>query len=170
MKKGDIAVLSFKVLSIYAVIQSIYQIYNFIYYLSYRNQLDSGEKYNLLLASVPAVLLILCAAILWFGSPVIADKIFKDGQTEIKTSSSIEDIQCVAFSVVGIFLLSTSLPAFVEVVLVMQMASEVNDSSGSMTPTIIEILLKVGLGTWLLFGNRGFVNFLKYMNGKRGKF
>jgi hypothetical protein len=48
MKKTEIAILSFKVLSIYVVLQSIYQVYNFIYFLSYQKQLEAGEKYYLL--------------------------------------------------------------------------------------------------------------------------
>ncbi len=170
MKKSEIAILSFKVLSIYAVIQSIYQVYNFLYFLSYQKQLETGEKYNLLLAFIPSLLMILCAIILWFGAPILASKIFKDDKQKIDTSSSYGNLQSVAFSVVGLFLLSTSLPAVVEVVLVTLVASDTTNSIGALTPAIVEIILKVTLGTWLLFGSQGFVNFLMYMNGKREKF
>ena len=113
MKKHEIAILSFKVLSIYAVIQSIYQVYNFLYFLAYQKHLDNADKYNLLIASVPSILMILCAIILWFGSPLLASKIFRDNDRGFEIKSTIKDIQRVAFSVVGLFLLSTSLPAVV---------------------------------------------------------
>ncbi len=170
MKKHEIAILSFKVLSIYALLQTINGFYSFLYYLFYQKQLDLGEKYNLLMSSVPSLIIGLSAVILWFGSPFLANLVFKKDDVEMKLFSSLEDIQRVAFSVVGLFLIATSLPAVVEIILVLQMASETKGGSGSMIPTIVEILLKGSLGVWLLFGSRGLVNFLMYMNGKREKF
>ncbi len=166
MKKTEIAILSFKVLSIYAVIQSLYQVYNFLYFLSYQKQLEAGEKYNLLLASVPSLLMILCAIILWFGSPLLANKIFENNEFKVESPSSYENFQSVAFSVVGLFLLSTSLPAVVEIVLVALMTTDTKNNFASLAPTIIEISLKVALGTWLLLGSRGFVNFLTRLSTK----
>ena len=141
MKKTEIAILSFKVLSIYAVIQSLYQVYNFLYFLSYQKQLEAGEKYNLLLASVPSLLMILCAIILWFGSPLLANKIFENNEFKVESPSSYENFQSVAFSVVGLFLLSTSLPAVVEIVLVALMTTDTKNNFASLAPTIIEISL-----------------------------
>ena len=167
MKKHDIAILSFKILSIYAVIQFIYQFYTFVYYISYEKQLELDQKYSLLLSSVPSLLMALCAIILWFSAPMFANLIFKNDDNEINSQSSLADIQRVAFSVLGMYLIATSLPAVVEIILVIQMTSEVKNGSGSMVPTIVEILLKGILGVWLLFGSNGIVNFLRYMNGKR---
>ena len=167
MKKHEVAILSFKVLSIYAVIQFIYQFYSFLYYLSYKEQLEFDQKYDLLLSSIPSLLMAMCALILWFGAPMLANSIFKKNDNEINSQSSLADIQRVAFSVLGMYLIAASLPAIVEIILVVQMASEVKNSSGSMVPTIVEILLKGILGVWLLFGSHGLVNFLRYMNGKR---
>jgi|GEM_PF-3013532 len=170
MNKQEVAVLTFKAMSLGALIKTINEVYSLLYFLFYQNQLSSGDKYSLLMAAIPSLLLALSAIILWFGAPFLSNLVFKQDETEVLLNCSLADIQKVAFSAIGLFLLATSLPAVVEIILVLQMASNVERGSISMVPTIVEILIKGLLGLWLLFGSHGLVNFLKYLDGKRGKF
>ncbi len=170
MTKHEIAILSFKVLCIYAVIQSIDRIYTFLYYLFYEKQIDIADKPNLLMSAVPSILMVFCAIVLWFGAPLLAKSIFSEDVSEIKSQNSLEDIQRVAFSIAGLYMLATSLPELVEVTTVILTVPAENRNPGSMVHIIVTFLFQASLGFWLLFSSRGLVNFLMYMNGKRGKF
>jgi hypothetical protein len=170
MTKHEVAILSFKVLCIYAVIQSVDRIYTFLYYLFYKNQIDIADKPNLLISAVPSILMILCAIALWFGAPLLARTIFRGNVSETKSQNSLLDIQRVAFSIAGLYMLATSLPEIVEVIAVVLTVPVNKRSPGSMIHIIVTFLFQASLGFWLLFGSRGIVNFLLYLNGKRENF
>lgn len=170
MTKHEVAILSFKVLCIYAVIQAIDKFYSFLYYVFNEPNLDYGSKLNILIASVPSLLMALISVLLWFGSPLLARTIFKRSTSETEPPSSLADIQRIAFSVVGLFLLSTSLPDLVEIIIVIISNSIVQSGLNSIVHSIVALLVKVSLGFWLLFGAGGIVNFVRYMNGERKNF
>lgn len=167
MTKREIATLSFKVLSIYAIIQAINQSYNVLYYLIYKNQLDDTSRINLVLNSVPIILLTLCCIILWCAAPFLATSIFKATTSENSSQASgvqasLVSIQVIAFSVVGLFILATSLPNLVDIIVVILLTSK--SIQGGTVPIIHDIIvlsLKVVLGFWLLFGSHGIVNFIR---------
>jgi hypothetical protein len=119
MTKREIAILSFKVLSVFAFLQAIDKSYNVLYYLIYKNQLDVASKVNIVMVSVPPLLLGICGILLWYTAPLLAASIFKSIAPQDGTHASLVDVQMTAFSVVGLFILATGLTDLVSVVVVM---------------------------------------------------
>jgi hypothetical protein len=163
MTKREIAILSFKVLSIYTFIQAIDKSYYILYYLIYKNQLDVGRRLNLVMTSVPPLLLALCGVILWYTSPLLATSIFKSTTPEDGSQASLVSIQIAAFSVVGLFILATGLPNLVDMTVVILTAGSIQGGAGAMIHDIVVLVLKVALGLWLLLGSHGLVKFIRSM-------
>lgn len=166
MTKNEIAILSFKVLSLYAIIQTIDKLYYFLYYFLYESQLDNAYKHNLLLSSVPSLLMASCAIMLWFGAPFLAKSIFNKISSEAESQATLVDMQMIAFSVVGLFILATSLPDLVEIVAVILTASSIQGGAGSLVHNIVTLILKAVLGFWLLLGSQGIVGIIRSQRAK----
>ena len=92
----------------------------------------------------------------------MASSVSKSAAFENKPDASLADIQTVAFTVVGLFLLATALPEMVNVIVIF-FTLWVVGSKPTLIHNIIALFLKVGLGLWLLLGSRGFVNFIRSM-------
>ncbi len=162
MTKRQAAILSFKVLSVYAMIRAIDRSYDIIYYIFYRAQLDQGGRYNLGLISIPSLLWVLCGILLWFIAPFLATSIFKSTHEEEPRASS-GDIQEIAFSVVGLFVLAMALPDLVSVVAIMLTFASTRGAGSAMIDRLVVIVAKSVLGLWLLLGSHGIVRFLRAM-------
>jgi len=156
MTKREIAILSFKILSIYAFIKVIDNVY---YTLgSITSTEDHGA--NLVLIIAPQLLLVLCGILLWYIAPRLATSVFKSSSIENEPNASLSDIQTVAFSVVGIFLLAISIPELVSIIVVYN-TMWVAGSKEILIKGIIVLSIKIILGLWLLLGSRGLVKFIR---------
>ena len=155
MTKREMASLSFKVLSIYTFIRVIDQLQYVFYYFQNEPVLE-----NLLTKILPPLLLLFCGGLLWYLAPFLASSVFKSSTPENEPSASLADIQTVAFTVVGLFLLASALPEMVNVI-VISFTLWVIGSKPALIHNIIVLFLKVGLGLWLLLGSRGFVKFIR---------
>jgi hypothetical protein len=159
MTKKEIATLSFKVLSLYAFIKVIDKLAYIISFIS-KNDLSGASRINTIQMAVPALSLLFCGILLWYTAPLLASSIFKETVSEDKPNASLMDIQIVAFSVVGLFLLANSLPFFVRAALWYSMGSfSVKELAGDITAFLLQSIL----GFWLLLGSRGVVKFISSM-------
>ena len=154
MTKKEIATLSFKVLSLYAMLQLIDKLGYIISYLLYGDR--SGAKFlNFIIWAVPPLLFLICGILLWYTASPLASSLFRTTGSEDKSNTSLIDIQVVAFSVVGLFVLAESFPNFVRVAVWYYLANAIQKSplagDGS------AFLLRSAFGFWLLFGSRGIV-------------
>jgi len=163
MTKREIAVLSFKVLSLYAFIEAIDKSNYILYYLYYKDQMGLDKKFDIALTSVPPLLSAICGIGLWFAAPLLAKSIFKSEVPEDGTQASLVNVQTTAFSVVGLFLLATGFPNLVNVVLIILTSTSIQGSSRVMIHNIVGFVLKIALGLWLLLGSRGLVKFIRSM-------
>jgi len=163
MTKKEVAILSFKVLSVYAFIKAIDRSYDFLYYFFYRSQLDEGSRINLELISIPSLLYALCGIALWFAAPLLATSIFKSAPPEEEPGASSADIQEIAFSIVGLFVLAISLPDLVRVISIMLTSSSYRGARNAMIHSTVVLAAKSVLGFWLLLGSHGVVKFVRSM-------
>lgn len=156
MTKREIAILSFKILSIYTFISVIDKLPYILDSIS-----RSGDiRENLLMITIPPFILALCGVILWKASPYLASFLCKSTIIQEEPSASLKDIQAAAFSVVGLYMLASSLPECVNVIVVY------NTTYGDkvfLSQLISVLLLKSCFGLLLLLGSRGIVNFLRSM-------
>jgi len=155
MTKKEIATLSFKLLSLYAILQLIDKLAYIISYLIYGDL--SGVKFlNFIAWAVPPFLFLVCGILLWYTASPLASSLFKTAALDDKFNASLTDVQIVAFSVVGLFVLADSLPNFVRVAVWYSTSIEKSALSGDGAA----FLLRSVFGFWLLFGSRGIVNFI----------
>ena len=170
MTRIDISILTFKVISIYAFIKAIDKMTDIMYYiLQYENMHEHSAFLNLIIISLPILLLAICGILLWSLAPVLSNFIFKTQQEENKTDISLTSIQMVAFSTIGLFVLASSLPDFVNVILVIITSKSVEGGETSMIHMVIVLILKISLGLWLFFGTRSIVNFIHTQHHYRPK-
>jgi len=163
MTKKEVAVLSFKVLSVYAFMKAIDRSYNFLYYFLYRNQIEEHRQASLGLISIPSLLYGLCGIALWFIAPYLASSIFKSTQPEEGARASYADIQEIAFSIVGLFILAISLPDLVSAITFFLMSSSTFGAKNAMVHSIVVFTAKSILGLWLFLGSHGIANFVRSM-------
>ncbi len=161
MTKREIAILSFKILSVYAFIQAIDKCSYVLYYIISQDQFDPAAKVGLISISVPPMLSALCGTILWFTAPLLATSVFKATGSEYTSTASLADIQIVAFSVVGLFILATGFPDLVNVLTVNLTASWIEGGWRATIHNIVVLVLKIALGLWLLLGSDGIVSFIR---------
>jgi len=157
----DIGTLSFKTLSIYSVIQGFN---NLPYALRYAQ--EGGSMLTLFLLDLsPPVSLIVGGVLLWFVARPLAYSILKPGESENnRQEPSAADIQSIAFSIVGIYILSTALRSLID--LAAMLYGHVSAPIGvevSVVKESVYFLSKAILGLWLLLGSRGLVNFIRSM-------
>lgn len=161
MRRKEIAVLSFKVLSLYAFIKAIDKLTDIFYYIFQNKNMHDNTTVNILIISGPLLLLALCGLLLWYTAPLLSNSIFKSIVPENKTDASLANIQMIAFSTIGLFILATGLPDLVNVVLVIVTSTLIEGGINSMIHIVIVLILKNSLGLWLLFGSRSIVNFVR---------
>jgi hypothetical protein len=155
----EIATLSFKVLSLYAFIQAIDKLPSFINYMYKYNFIEAGILNSMIFAA-PMLLLLLCGGLLWFIAPFLASIISKSDISVDGSAASLLDIQVVAFSVVGLYMLADSLPALVRSV-IWHFTGGYLYKSSPLVGEIMGFLVRITIGLWLLFGARGLVNLIR---------
>ena len=161
MTKKEIATLSFKMLSLYAFISAIDKLPRIFYSMSH-NDLRGPGMINFVMAAVPPLLLVICGMLLWFMAPLLAVSIFKSTVSENEPNASFVDIQTIAFSVAGLYVLASALPNLVESVSMYYIiVSHTTEGGAPLGETIIVLMLKIALGFWLFFGSRSIVKFIR---------
>ena len=159
MTKREIATLSFKVLSIYALIKAIDYLSPLINYMS-KYRLSEVSILNFTFYAAPMLLFLLCGGLLWFLSPLLASSISKSTIAE-DAAASLLSIQAVAFSIVGLYMVANSLPAIVRsTIWHFTSASLYMGKSSPLLGDIMGSLVQIVLGLWLFFGSRGLVSFI----------
>ena len=170
MNKREIAVLSFKVLSFYAFIQAIGKMSDIIYQI-FEGTHDETFVMNILLKSIPLILLVFSGIILWYVAPPLANNIFKAPIHEDKTEASSIDIPMIAFSVVGLCLLSTALTNVADFIILLLsfLGTPIAETKTILIYNTFVFLLKVVFGLWLLFDSRRIVKYVYRGKGDASK-
>jgi hypothetical protein len=161
MTKKEVAVLSFKVLSIYAFVKALDRSYDILYYLFRKDQLGEAARTSLGLKSIPSLLWAASGIVLWFIAPLLATSIFKTTTPEEEPAASSEAIREIAFSIVGLFVLAMSLPDFVSTVAIMVVFPPGPGSGNVMAYSTALLVAKLLLGFWLLLGSHGIAKFVR---------
>ena len=112
MTKKEIAILSFKVMSIYAFIHAADKLPEIFNYMSHTIAHEQVSLINLVPIAVPPLLITICGILLWYGAPLLASSIFKTMVSEEKPQLSSEDVKEIVVSVFGLFVLASSMPDF----------------------------------------------------------
>lgn len=169
MTTRDIAKLSCKILAIYTVVNAI-KVFGYIAFSSssFLQQLNIGTKILLIITSfMPFVLLSVLGIILWLYADQFAKHIVSDKDLpveELKPNS--ENIQVIAFTVVGIFVLADAIPRLTEVfssIILLHSLQEqhIRTIHADTIARAIGLIIQFIIGFWLFLGSHGIVGLLK---------
>ncbi len=178
MTKKEIVSLSLKLAGIYCLIMSlsylsfaIMSVVSFLRGQGFWDMLTSITPFVLLLLSfTPVVLLLLFGVYLIFSSKLpskMASSIIEEEKT---TSFTFQDIQVLAFSIIGVWLLSSAIPSFIQVIV---RITVLHSSSQQSVPVyyisqIVAVVLKLALGIYLFSGSKGLVKLWQKFQSTRG--
>jgi len=163
MTKKEIVSLSLKLAGIYCLIMSIS--YSGFAIMSARSALKQGfwemltsitPFVSLLLSFTPVVLLLLFGVYLIFSSKLPSKMAASIIQEEKTTSFTFQDIQVLAFSIIGVWLLSSAIPNFIQAIVqttIMYSRSRQSVSVYFMSQ-IVAAVLKLALGIYLFSGGK----------------
>ena len=122
-----------------------------------------------LLQLVPIAGLILLALILWTQADAISAYMVRESADDAAPALSVERLQALAFSVMGLYVLTGVLPRLAQAVanLLMVDSSAPNPNADVFTGVSsgyaigwVSMAVEIALGVWLLFGARGLVYLL----------
>jgi len=164
MTNRDIALLSFKILAIFAFIRAVELSSKVIQY--FYEEATEGYIWIGLQVLLPPVLLILIGIILWIFAPNLSRYVFASSDSNKKSEAvSYTELQTIIFSAFGLIVIVDSLPLLIRSIIAIFMF-KVYSISGkeSVLQRNIYLLftaLKTVIGIWLLFGSRGVVKFVQ---------
>jgi hypothetical protein len=165
MTKQDIATLSFKVLSIYAIIHAFNKLPSLFNYMLRSNAFDELSMLNFMPQAVPIILILICGILLWYCAPLLAATIFKSNLPEEKSETTLRDIQITAFMIIGLFVIASSLTditrdTLFDLFLTSSRYGADQEMKNVRVAYLVLFVTKVSFGLWLLLGARGIANFI----------
>ncbi len=177
MTKKEIVSLSLKLAGIYCLIMSlsylsfaIMSVVSFLRGQGFWDMLTSITPFVLLLLSfTPVVLLLLFGVYLIFSSKLPSKMASSMIEGEKTTSFTFQDIQVLAFSIIGVWLLSSAIPIFIRnivEIIVMHLTSQ-QSVPVYFISQIVAAVLKLALGIYLFSGGKGLVKLWQKCQGTR---
>lgn len=162
MSKYEITSLACKILGIYIIMQGIIVMANVIP-ISLTMQ-DQSVPVMLINGIFPFVFLIIFGIIIWVFSGKLSALMLK-GETYSEEKSGIKanDFQRVAFSVLGLFFIGTSLPKLISNVIDFITMNEMVGTTMRLLPGILGNIAQLIIGVGIFFGSQGLVNLLVYL-------
>jgi len=170
MLKKDIAIIAVRLLALYIVVMTVNSLPAYLGMIGMDLSRDPTGRAVLLSGITGTAMHIIVGLCLWFYSPSVADLVTK-GLSETAQPSeeySLDRIQIVAVSLVGLLVLSSAIPALFEVIF-SYIFPESNprytlsitgfDRKKPEIPVVdfVMVAVKLGLGFWFLLGANGIV-------------
>jgi hypothetical protein len=177
MTKKEIVSLSLKLAGIYCLIMAIthlnFTIMSVVSSLreGFWSMLISITPFILLLLSItPFVLLLLFGAYLILSNKLPSKMVSSMIEEEKTTSFTFQDIQVLAFSIIGVWLISSAIPTFIQAIVRITLLYSSSQQSVSVyfIPQILAAVLKLALGIYLFSGSRGLAKLWQKFQSTRG--
>jgi hypothetical protein len=164
--KKDIAAILFRGLSIYSFVKATEILSDkFIYFFNAQNY-----SFMILIQMIgPPSLLVICGVIIWHVSPNIAAHLSNPSCQDEKYGFSLNDVQDLAFSAIGLFLIVNAIPDIVYGIgfyygIVSQSRADKNLAYVSGNTYLAALVIKFVLGIWLLIGSHGIGKIVRAMH------
>jgi hypothetical protein len=169
MTKRDIVNLLLKAFSIYSFLMALQNVPYLINDLLY---LQEPVFPKILQIFIPTCTMLLAGFILWIMSSRCTKLILGYEATEATVDASIQDIQVIAFSLGGLYLLARAIPDLIQNIFIITWLYLQGGQGGkieNVTPVFLSSTVHLCIGVWLLFGSKGIVVFIKKIR-KAGQF
>ncbi len=156
MTKKEIVSLSLKLAGIYCLIMAISHFGHAIPSIVILGRRGFWSML-LLLSLTPFVLLLLFGVYLIFSSKLPSKMASSMIEEEKTTSFTFQDIQVLAFSIIGVWLLSSAIPNFIQAIVQTTILYSSSRQSVSVyfMSQIVAAVLKLALGIYLFSGGKG---------------
>jgi len=161
MNKLDLCKITFKFFGVASILKALDSTRNFIIIpFSFTNESEKLMFIHMVITSiVPFILLLSAGIVLWLRSDYFAKLLMNDIESTEKSEISIENIQMIVFSSIGLFILVTTIPDLVQVlsksiIIHKQWFLPAYDSDIQLTE-IPRVVVKLILGIYLFLGSRG---------------
>ncbi len=169
MTKKEIVSLSLKLAGIYCLIMSIPHVGIVIGAVS---TWRLGFLF-MLISITPVVLLLLFGAYLIFSSKLASKMASSMIQEEKTTSFTFQDIQVLAFSIIGVWLISSAIPYFIYAIVRIVEHSTSQQSvpvfrDSNIISQIVTAVLKLALGIYLFSGSKRLAKLWQKVQSTRG--
>jgi hypothetical protein len=165
MTNRDAGLLTFRALSIYAVIRALEQT-EWVLYRWHRMPPDAGfDAWIYLDLFAPFLLLLFFSLVLWLNATRLSNRMFiAEKQITETITMSLNDVKSMVFLAIGLYLLVDTISPLVQTIssVYASLTNSIDPSSQTkVTMLRITTTLKIGIGLWLVFGNKGLTNILK---------
>ena len=170
MLEKDFAIIAVRLLALYIIMMTVYSLPIYLGMIGTYFSRDPMGKVALLTSVIGTALQLIMGLCLWLFSPSLADLITKglSETAQTKEDFTLDRIQVVAVSMVGLLVLSSAIPELVKMI-VSYLFPEINPQyvgsislMGKIKPEIpvvdlVMVVVKLGLAFWLLLGSNGIV-------------
>jgi len=155
----EVASLACKILGIYIIIQGINVLSSVLLYVS--TATSDQMVHESIINIIFSLVYILFGVLLWFFSDKLSAIMVTEGNHS-KESIEVNEIQRVAFSVLGLYFIGSSLPRLVST-LTSSMRGLPNSFTGFILLGSVGIITEFIIGLGIFLGSQGLVNFLNNM-------
>lgn len=162
MTKHDIAKLACKLLGLYTIVNSIGGTMSFLAYLPIWKLENANTLSNMWPSYLQFVVWAMVGLILWFQADSFADAMgFDNGIHDEPQTVSASEIQTIAFSVIGLTFLASSLPRAASLIGQFYMVQQKFSGPLLHVDKIAEAVVQFVVGLTLFLGSNGLVGLLK---------
>jgi len=166
----EVAALACKIFGLYTIVTATVDLFGALIFAADQNALSfaAGQK---ILSVAPYILLLIFGLLLWLFADKLATFMVRNRKPTkvLPINISVEDLQIMAFSVLGLFFLGDGLPKLVSYIITIaavpgtmeQMSKSLYNSN---LANMVEVIIQIALGLGMFFGSRGLSGFL---NGLR---
>jgi hypothetical protein len=170
MQKNDFAIIAVRLLALYIIVMAVNSLPSYLSMIGSNITMDPTSRAFLLSSIIGTASHFIVGLGLWFYSTSLANLITKNLSEALQTAEdfTLDRIQVVAVSLIGLLVLSSAIPALFEVIVSYQFP-ETNpryvrsiSAMGKMKPEIpvvdfVMVAVKLVLGFWFLLGSNGIV-------------
>lgn len=170
----NISIVAMRMLAIYIIAMALSALPNYSYFIAVDLSNDSIGKAAVTSGIITVSINLIIGVLIWLYSIPLANLITKDLQilTQYNEEFSLQNIQIVAVSLVGLYILSSAIPSLVELAISYKFPAtnprytRTLDVMGKMSAEIpvidiVKIAVKLGLGFWLLLGSNGIIHSIR---------
>lgn len=166
MTNRETGLLTFRALSIYALIRGLEQTQQIIRAWPRAWPEQDRLLWQLIIYSqlfAPILIFIIFSLALWKVAPRLINKMFTSDQIAKHPVATLADAKSLVFAGVGLYLLVDTIPDLVQTLfsIYASLSSQLDSSTRTQVSILrLTTILKLVVGCWLLFGAKGLSNIL----------
>lgn len=164
MNYKKLTIIALKILAINVFIRMTFYLPGIMFGILRSDYEMPDRSMEIISSIIPIILLLILSVLLWVFSDKIARSIVKNDDEEGLISVDYNKVQQVAFSILGVYLISISLPTFASVLFRIYKESSIEmgmrNNISMYYPMLVSEITRLILGILLIFGAKGLSNII----------